>query len=96
MNFLAGLETKYPWMDKANLTRMVRSYGSKISDVIGDATSQKGMGQSFGGGLTAREAKYLMTHEWAKTAEDILWRRTKCGLHMSEDERAHFKNWVSK
>ena len=94
--FLAGLEAKYSWMDKANLTRMARSYGSKIANVIGDAKSQKDMGQSFGGGLTEREAKYLIANEWAKSAEDILWRRTKCGLHMSEGERAVFTKWLDK
>ncbi len=91
--FLAGLETKYVWMDKANLRRMARSYGSKIHDVIGEAHTEKDMGQIFGGGLTEREAKYLAAHEWAKTAEDILWRRTKCGLHMSQAERAEFAEW---
>ena len=45
------------------------------------------MGKSFGGGLYARELTYLMEHEWARDAEDLLWRRTKCGLHMTEGQR---------
>jgi len=93
--FLTSLETKYPWMDKPNLTRMARAYGSKIAAVIGDASSQKDMGETFGGGLTQREAKYLIANEWAKTAEDILWRRTKCGLHMSKKQRTKFKDWIA-
>ncbi len=94
--FLTDLEAKYSWMDKANLTRMARSYGSNIANVIGDAKSQKDMGKSFGGGLTAREAEYLTANEWAKTAKDILWRRTKCGLHMSKAQRAEFAAWLNK
>ncbi len=92
-NFLTILKTEYPWMDTANMCRMARAYGTRISLVIGAATSQKDMGRAFGGGLTVREANYLHTHEWAKTAKDILWRRTKCGLHMHKNQRAIFTRW---
>ena len=52
--------------------------------VLGDGE----LGEHYGAGLTERELRYLMEHEWARTAEDVLWRRTKCGLRMSEAQRA--------
>ena len=47
----------------------------------------------FGAGLYELEAKFLINHEWAMSAEDIMWRRSKLGLHMSEDERTGFIEW---
>jgi len=91
--FLAGMETKYPWMDATNLGRMARAYGAKLPLMLGGAKSNKDMGKYFGGGLTERETNYLRENEWAKSADDILWRRTKCGLHMSTAERDGFREW---
>jgi glycerol-3-phosphate dehydrogenase len=92
--FLLNLERQYPWIDKNNLRRMARAYGTRIGLVIKGAKSKRGMGKHFGGGLTRNEVDYLRTHEWAFSAEDILWRRSKCGLHMSEAERATFAKWL--
>jgi glycerol-3-phosphate dehydrogenase len=78
------------WIPGPTLTRLCRAYGSRLEQVIGEAKSWAGMGEDFGAGLTAREVDYLMQVEWARTAEDILWRRTKCGLHMSARRRAAF------
>lgn len=94
--FLTAQTKRYPWLPAAMLLRMARSYGTRISLVIGTAKSLADMGQGFGGGLTEQEAKYLTEHEWAKQAEDILWRRTKCGLHMSEQERKAFTDWFDQ
>ncbi|NNC38245.1 MAG: glycerol-3-phosphate dehydrogenase [Acidimicrobiales bacterium] len=91
--FLVSLEAEYPWMGKLTLRRMARAYGTRIDLVIDGASSNRGMGRNFGGGLTRKEVDYLVKHEWAVTAEDILWRRTKCGLHMSDKERAAFAKW---
>jgi len=91
--FLQAQKTKYPWLPAPLARRLARAYGSDMDAVIGSAKSLKAMGKSFGGGLTAREAKYLIADEWAKTPEDILWRRTKCGLHMSKAEQAAFSKW---
>jgi glycerol-3-phosphate dehydrogenase len=55
--------------------------------VLGDASQIEALGRHFGGGLTEREVEYLVAEEWAETADDILWRRTKCGLHMKQPER---------
>ncbi|PHR91824.1 MAG: glycerol-3-phosphate dehydrogenase [Robiginitomaculum sp.] len=91
--FVTQQAKTYPWLPAPTLLRLTRSYGTRLNLVIGDAKSLDDMGQQFGGGLSAREAHYLRTYEWAKSADDILWRRTKCGLHMSKDERATFTSW---
>jgi glycerol-3-phosphate dehydrogenase len=53
-----------------------------------------GLGQGFGATLTEAEVRYLIEHEWARTAEDIAWRRTKLGLRLSPDETAALEAWM--
>jgi len=83
----------YPFLSAPHILRLCRSYGTQMDVLMDGVKSTADMGQDFGGTLTEREAKYLVKHEWAKTAQDILWRRTKCGLHMSEAERSAFRDW---
>ena len=81
---LAERSARYPFLTRAQVERMLRSYGTMIDDVVRDAASSEDMGEVFGFGLTAREVGYLQDREWARTVDDILWRRTKLGLLMSE------------
>ena len=60
-----------------------RRHGSETPRVLGDGR----LGEDYGGGLTERELRYFLEHEWARSADDVLWRRTKCGLHMSDAQR---------
>ncbi|HEY9554723.1 glycerol-3-phosphate dehydrogenase [Allosphingosinicella sp.] len=83
-DYLRELST---WMPQPLLGRLARSYGTRLKDVMGDATSLKDLGRHFGAGLYEAEVRYLTTYEFARTDEDILWRRTKIGLHMSAAER---------
>jgi glycerol-3-phosphate dehydrogenase len=83
----AGL---YPWLPEPVLTRMCHAYGSRIGAVLGDAKTWSDLGRDHGAGLTEREVRYLVEHEWARDPADILWRRTKLGLHMSPTERGAF------
>lgn len=92
-DFVKTQAGRYPFLTDPHLLRLCRSYGTNIDVLLEDASNLSDMGQNFGGTLTEREAKYLVKHEWAKTAQDILWRRTKCGLHMSEAERETFAAW---
>ena len=65
----------------------MRRHGSNAPKVLRDARFPEGLGRNFGGGLTQHEIEYLVAEEWAETAEDVLWRRTKCGLHMTPQQR---------
>jgi glycerol-3-phosphate dehydrogenase len=78
----------FPDVDRERLHRMARRYGTKLGEVLGD-----GIGLDFGGYLCEADARYLAKAEWAKSADDILWRRTKCGLHMTPEQRASFTQW---
>ena len=73
---------------------MVDAYGTLVADVVGDAGSSEDMGEDFGRGLTAREVTYLMEREWAQTADDVLWRRSKLGLRMSPEQVHRLSEWM--
>jgi glycerol-3-phosphate dehydrogenase len=94
--FLLWRDSLAGWMPAPLLTRLARAYGTRLQDVIGDATSLDDLGRHFGAGLYEAEARHLLTREFARTADDILWRRTKIGLHMNTAERAAFARWVEE
>jgi glycerol-3-phosphate dehydrogenase len=78
--FLKSVRARWPFLEAVNATRMAHAYGTRIDRVLGDATGLDDLGH----GLSTREINYLVDEEWAQTAEDILWRRTKLGLHGGE------------
>lgn len=84
--FFAGLRTTFEYIPEHQLRQLARRHGSRCANVLGTAAGLDDLGQHFAGGLYAREVDYLREYEWAQTAGDILWRRTKCGL--GADERA--------
>jgi glycerol-3-phosphate dehydrogenase len=93
--FVSDMRKRYPDLDEALLVRLCHGYGTRITLVLGDGETAPKLGQHFGAGLYELEANYLINHEWATSAEDILWRRTKLGLHMSKDEIAAFTDWFN-
>ena len=91
--FFTDMHKRYRAMNTDLLRRLCHAYGTRITLLLGDGTNQPKLGQHFGAGLYELEAKFLINHEWATSAEDIMWRRSKLGLHMSEGERAAFTEW---
>ncbi|MEO8314560.1 MAG: glycerol-3-phosphate dehydrogenase [Pseudomonadota bacterium] len=89
--FLAECHRRWPQLPPQLIGRMARSYGTRIERVLADVRSLEDMGRQHGAGLSDTEVMYLRTNEWAHSASDILWRRTKLGLHMSPQERATFE-----
>jgi glycerol-3-phosphate dehydrogenase len=81
-----GLRARYPALDAQLLRRLARAYGSLTPQILGDAKTSADLGRPFGAGLTEIEIRYLMTREWAMTAQDIVWRRSKLGLRLSPSE----------
>jgi len=79
--FLHDMAKRYGWVPSELLERWARSYGTRLFRVMGDATAMKGLGEEVVPGLYEAEIAYLRRAEWAETAEDILWRRSKLGLH---------------
>jgi glycerol-3-phosphate dehydrogenase len=86
--FRQAVAARRPWLSEPTLTRLCRAYGSRLDLVLGDAQSWADLGRDYGAGLTQREIDYLKRYEWARSADDVLWRRTKLGLHMTPTERA--------
>jgi len=78
---------RWRFLSEPQAQRLVGAYGTRLKDVLGEATGRDDLGQAFGPELTAAEVRYLMTKEWARFAEDILWRRSKLGLTMPQQDR---------
>ena len=78
---------RYPSLDPRLLASLARRHGTRAPRVLGDVEVGADLGPHFGDTLFAAEIEYLIAQEWATSAEDVLWRRTKCGLHMTTAER---------
>ena len=93
--FAAQCAVRYSWLPQRLLRHYVRHYGSDIHALLTGCSGVEDLGEHFGAGLYAAEVAYLVEHEWARTAEDILWRRTRRGLGVSEEGverlRAHLQ-----
>ena len=92
--FKARCAATYAWLDAETLHRLARTYGTRIERVIGPAQSLSDLGDHYGSGLYQAEVDYLMKHEFARTADDILKRRTKLGLYLSADAKTALRNNV--
>ncbi|WEK03193.1 MAG: glycerol-3-phosphate dehydrogenase [Candidatus Devosia phytovorans] len=89
------LAKDYPQMPAGLIKRLLRLYGSKARVLLGDAKSTDDLGQNFGWDLYAAEVVYLVEQEWARTAEDILWRRTKLGLRVGQEDAARLTGYLN-
>lgn len=92
--FLANFRERYAWLPAALAERYACSYGSRADRLLDSARSRSTLGEELSPGLFEIEARYLVDQEWARTAEDILWRRTKLGLHATPDSTQHLANWL--
>jgi glycerol-3-phosphate dehydrogenase len=91
--YASAMHKKFPWIPHAQLYRYVQNYGTLANAIIGNATDLKGLGKHFGDDVYECELRYLVDHEWARTADDILWRRSKLGLHLSDETRNAIVQW---
>jgi glycerol-3-phosphate dehydrogenase len=85
---------KHPYVDQVLVERLVRAYGTRVARVLGDSTSAADLGRVFGADLTESEVSHLMREEWAATADDVLWRRSKLGLRFSTHEKAALDDFM--
>jgi glycerol-3-phosphate dehydrogenase len=95
--FAQSAALRYPHVPAAVCHRLARAYGSRIDKVLGSGDSGAGeLGAEIAPGLFEVEMHYLHDHEWARGADDVLWRRSKLGLHFSERQRGAVADWCSK
>lgn len=92
--FLEQQAKRYPDVPRDILHHLCRAYGTRITLILGHGPKTD-LGRQFGGQLTEAEVDYLRDHEWARTADDVLFRRTKQGLHLTEAERESFVRWFN-
>lgn len=94
--FEAAQVRRYPWLPPGTLRRLCRAYGTEMDALLAGATGMAALGRDFGAGLTERELDWLRCQEWARSAEDVLWRRSKLGLHLAPEARAAVAAWFGE
>jgi len=98
-----GLETlvsrtqrTWPFLAPDHVRRLTRAYGTRVTEVLKTVSGPADLGVRFGADLTAAEVRYLMTKEWAQTADDVLWRRSKLGLRLTDAQRATLDRFMTQ
>lgn len=94
-HFITGLQRQYAWLPPALVARYARAYGTRIHVLLEGRHAIADMGQEIAGGLFAAEVAYWMRHEWARNATDMLWRRSKLGLHLPPGSDAVLDAWIA-
>jgi glycerol-3-phosphate dehydrogenase len=94
--FMASVTRRWPWLSLGLGRRYARAYGTRVAELLGNAKSVADLGRHLGDDLYACEVEYLKREEWAHTAEDILWRRSKLGLHVAPATRAALEAWLGE
>ncbi len=89
-----SLHRAYPFLTAAWARRLVRAYGTEALDVLGEAREAADLGPDFGATLTGAEVRWQMDHEYARAAADVVWRRTRLGLRMTEAQIAALDDWM--
>jgi glycerol-3-phosphate dehydrogenase len=92
----AELIRRFPGLPASLLRSLARRHGTRALLVLGNAKKPADLGEDFGHGLLAAEIEYVVREEWARESEDVLWRRTKCGIGMSDGERGRVAAYVTK
>lgn len=92
---MAALQARYPFLSPGEAERLVRLYGTCAESFLRDATTRADLGEDFGHGLTAAEVDHLVQREWARTAQDVLWRRTKLGLRFAPEQTARLEAYLA-
>ena len=93
--FLTDVRRRWPFLPEALAHRLVRAYGTRTERVLGNAASLADLGEDLGGGLYGREVDYLVGQEWARSAEDILWRRSKLRLHVPVGTQERLERYLA-
>lgn len=93
-DLIGGLLAEFPFLSERWAARLVRAYGTEAVDVLGDAKTKDELGTDFGADLTENEVQWLMDKEYARQAEDVVWRRSKIGLRLTESQIATLDIWM--
>ncbi len=89
-------QQRWKFLTGDHARRLVSAYGTRVERVLGNAKSLDDLGMRLGADLTASEVRYLMNQEWAQSADDVLWRRSKMGLRFSDGQRANLDRFMAR
>lgn len=92
---VAAIRADYAFLTEREARRYVRHYGTQARSLLGASRQRQDLGRAFGGDLTEAEVRFLMRHEFARSAEDVVWRRTKSGLRMTAEQIEALERWMS-
>ena len=93
---VASLQRQHPFLTPYWAARLIRAYGTEAATMLNGASSAAHLGQNFGATLTETEVRWLMTHEFARSAADVVWRRSKLGLRLTADQIAALDTWMGQ
>jgi glycerol-3-phosphate dehydrogenase len=93
---VADLQRDYPFLTEYWARRLVRAYGTEARAILGTAETASDLGQDFGATLTEAEARWLIAREYAHSAEDVIWRRSKLGLRLTKVQVAALEDWMQQ
>jgi glycerol-3-phosphate dehydrogenase len=94
-DLIAQTRRTWPFLSEAHARRLVCAYGTRCALILGKASRLEDLGPRFGADLTGAEILYLMRQEWAESADDVLWRRSKLGLSLSKDEHEAVERFIA-
>jgi glycerol-3-phosphate dehydrogenase len=92
--FVKAIQARYTWLDAKLARRLARAYGARMTDLIDTATSMADMGVEVAPGLHERELRFMQNEEWAIRPDDVLWRRSKLGLHYTPQQQEQVAAWL--
>jgi glycerol-3-phosphate dehydrogenase len=96
LRLVQAVSLRHDWLPHRLVHRLSRAYGARVGQVLGSAASLADLGEEIAPGLYEAELRYLQREEWAVDAVDVLWRRSKLGLHYSQAERSAVTSWMDK
>jgi glycerol-3-phosphate dehydrogenase len=92
--YVHSVQQQYDWLDSTLVARYVRAYGTRIHRLLKGRSQVSDMGEALAAGLYVAEIEYLVRNEWASSGKDILWRRSKLGLHLPADTAQKIDQWL--
>lgn len=95
-DFVARQCAAYPWLSQSTVLRLARAYGTRMNAILNGAQGTNDLGAHLGGDVYSAELEYLATQEFARTAEDVLKRRSKLYLHLTDEEQARIADWFDR
>jgi len=96
LDCIESIKAHYVWLEASTLQRLIQTYGTRVEVVLRDCMQPVDLGKHFGHGLYQIEVDYLIGEEWARTVDDILWRRTKLGLEFNQKEKQTLETYILK